>query len=172
MDAIEAVRGIAFDLLLLDLNIPGCSGWDVILEIRKFNTTIKIIVVSGKADLSPEEKQIIAEHTSGYYPKPIHLPSLVQLIAKVLGDSVVVDLVEARPDELKGRREAREIVHSLNGVFNLIRVRCEGFMLDNRDGLLKDKSREEVLGDALKIMQDTVETVDMAKDVVDRIRKL
>src|ERR1700692_2857513 len=45
-DAISTAKIITYDLILLDLNIPACNGWEVLDEIRKFSE-VKILLVSG-----------------------------------------------------------------------------------------------------------------------------
>ena len=41
-----AVRGI-FDLLLLDLRLPGMSGLDILRSVRSRNIPLKVIVLTG-----------------------------------------------------------------------------------------------------------------------------
>lgn len=47
--ALEILNGMQPDLLLLDLNLPGMSGFDFLEQFReKYNTTIPVIIVSAR----------------------------------------------------------------------------------------------------------------------------
>ena len=45
-DTLEALRTLKPDLAIVDLKMPGLSGLEVIHEIRKENTTVKIIILT------------------------------------------------------------------------------------------------------------------------------
>jgi DNA-binding response OmpR family regulator len=54
----EAVEKGGYDLLLLDLKLPGLSGFDIFKSIREQNIRIKVIIVSGR----PQEKILFREN--------------------------------------------------------------------------------------------------------------
>ena len=45
--AIEKVRNTAFDLVLMDVNMPGITGMEATREIRKFNEYIPIVALTA-----------------------------------------------------------------------------------------------------------------------------
>jgi two-component system, NarL family, response regulator DesR len=45
-DTLAALRALKPDLAIVDLKMPGLSGLEVIHEIRKENTTVKIIILT------------------------------------------------------------------------------------------------------------------------------
>lgn len=57
----EVEKG-GYDLLLLDLKLPGLSGFDILKNIREKNIRIKVIVVSGR----PQDNSLIRENA--FYP--------------------------------------------------------------------------------------------------------
>ncbi len=46
-DAIEMVRNNTYDAVLMDIHMPGISGEEATIEIRKFNTTLPIIALTA-----------------------------------------------------------------------------------------------------------------------------
>lgn len=48
--ALEAVRTSHPDLVLLDYNLPGMSGLDILRQINKENSTVPVIMVTGQGD--------------------------------------------------------------------------------------------------------------------------
>ncbi len=50
--------------------------------------------------------------------------------------------------------------HRINNHLGIIRNHCEGFLLDNKEGLLKKKSPEERHALALGIMKKVIHEVD------------
>lgn len=46
-DAIEMVKNNTYDLVLMDIHMPGISGEEATIEIRKFNSTLPIIALTA-----------------------------------------------------------------------------------------------------------------------------
>lgn len=68
------------DLLLLDMNLPGKPGWDVIKELRR-NGTLPIIIMSGR---NPREPQIesAAAQADAYLLKPFGIDELTAAVER------------------------------------------------------------------------------------------
>ncbi len=171
-DAIAFTKSNPFDLILLDLSIPIRNGWEVIEEIRKFNMDVLIYVVTGKPQFSSEEQLIINSKTSGAYHKPVKIEILVERIAELLGQEIAIDPVCIKAEELRGRPEAREIVHSLNGIHGSIRICCEEYFYLLEHGLFDNKSERDRIEYMTMILRDTMDNIKLASHVVERIRKL
>jgi len=78
--ATEALRHLSDwtpDLMLLDINLPDRSGWDVLRELRERGMQVETVIVSavrvGPARL--EEFRPVA-----YLPKPFPLDALLRLV--------------------------------------------------------------------------------------------
>lgn len=50
MSALEALRETEMDLVLLDYNLPGMTGLEILREINKHNSKIPVIMVTGQGD--------------------------------------------------------------------------------------------------------------------------
>lgn len=127
LDAIKMIQTINYSLVLLDLNIPGCNGWTVLSEVRRLNKEVKILIITGFLDLTEEHQLIVKRETSGLLHKDGNIQTLVKKIAEILGEDIVLDSINLKPDNLKGRPEAREIVHALNGVVGSVRISCDEY---------------------------------------------
>ena len=66
------------DLMLLDINLPDRSGWDVLRELRESGPGPRTIVVSA-VRIPPERLREFA--VADYLPKPFPIESLIALIA-------------------------------------------------------------------------------------------
>lgn len=81
----EVVKGISetdCDILLLDLNIPGRKGVELIEKIKKKRPKIQILILS----ISPEDKfalPLLKAGASGYLCKDSALNELVNAIRKI-----------------------------------------------------------------------------------------
>ncbi len=107
------------DLILLDIMLPGLSGFDVCRELRSGERTrdIPIIIISAKAE---ETDQIVGFSLGAddYVTKPFHVKVLLQRIKalqrRIEGVSDPVDVVEhlgVRIDRVRHRAyaEGREL---------------------------------------------------------------
>ena len=78
--ATEALRQLSDfrpDLMLLDINLPDRSGWDVLRELREHGMQVPTVIVSA-VRVSParlEEFRPVA-----YLPKPFPLDALLRLV--------------------------------------------------------------------------------------------
>ena len=50
----EALKGDIFALLILDLGLPKLDGFEVLKRLRRRNTTMPVLILSGREQ--PEEK--------------------------------------------------------------------------------------------------------------------
>ena len=81
LDRFDAMR---IDLLLLDLNLPGKSGWDIFERVTSCNPLLPIIVITGR------DKQYEMANAAGVgalMEKPLDVPLLLKTIAELLAES-------------------------------------------------------------------------------------
>ena len=82
-DAVEKVKIINFDMIILDIMMPGKSGLQFIQENKKkINTPIILLTAKGTADERVEGLEIGADD---YLPKPFEPKELVLRIKNILG---------------------------------------------------------------------------------------
>ncbi len=69
------------DVVLLDLNLPGISGFDVLKNIRKTNSKLSVIVQTAYV-LSGEENACYELGANDFITKPIMLDQLLSSLQK------------------------------------------------------------------------------------------
>ena len=65
-----------YDLILLDIMLPGVNGIDILKEIKSNNIKAKVIMLTAKAEL--DDKLLgFSEGANDYIAKPFHIDELV-----------------------------------------------------------------------------------------------
>jgi two-component system, OmpR family, phosphate regulon response regulator PhoB len=84
-DALESAREERPDLVVLDLMLPGLSGYDVLAELRRSEETrdIGIILLTARKD-EPDRIKGLSLGADDYLPKPFSPRELVLRVAAVL----------------------------------------------------------------------------------------
>jgi len=116
-EAIKMVREESWDVVLLDMTMPGKSGLDVLKMIKKEQSNLPVLVLS----MHPEDQyaiRVLKAGASGYLNKRCVLDQLVNVIRKVakggryISESVAEKLAfsshfdsEKLPHELLSDRE-------------------------------------------------------------------
>ena len=65
-----------YDLIILDVMLPGVNGIDILKEIKKNNIKAKVIMLTAKGEL--EDKLLgFSEGANDYIPKPFHIDEVI-----------------------------------------------------------------------------------------------
>ena len=78
--AIERIREGSYDILLLDFLMSPICGDQVVEEIRKFNTDLFIVLLTGHKSMAPPVKTIRQLDIQGYYEKSDRFDQLELLV--------------------------------------------------------------------------------------------
>lgn len=82
-EAVEKVKNEKFDLILMDIQLPGISGNRATELIREFNKDIPIIAQTAHAMSNDREKYLKAG-CNDYLAKPILMTDLYMVLKKYL----------------------------------------------------------------------------------------
>jgi len=85
-DALERALGGSFDLVLLDIGLPGIDGFEVLRRLRERDTTLPVIMLTARTSLG----DTVAGLDSGandYMPKPFKFDELLARIRVRLRDA-------------------------------------------------------------------------------------
>ena len=88
-EVMQRVRDLAFDVLVLDLSMPGRSGMEVIRLVRAEKPRLRILVLSMHQELQYAVRAI-KSGASGYLTKESAPAQLEQAIRKVAGGGAFV----------------------------------------------------------------------------------
>lgn len=89
-EVLEALRHGSFDLILLDLTMPGISGVSLIGHIRALNATLPILVLSMHNELQIAKRVLLAG-ASGFVTKSSMQDVLLNAVRKVAAGGRFVD---------------------------------------------------------------------------------
>lgn len=101
-EALERTLGpgaVAFDLILLDVWMPGMSGLDVLDRLNKEGRNPKVIVMTG--DDTPETLlRALRDQALYFVSKPIDATALVEMVETALATDTArgIEVISARPD--------------------------------------------------------------------------
>ena len=88
-EVLEKLPGLDVDVLLLDINMPGQTGWEVMQKVHNDHPDIKVVILS----VSSEEnyaKQFYKAGAAGYLTKDSAPEQLVEAIRKVADGGIYI----------------------------------------------------------------------------------
>ncbi|WP_173012577.1 response regulator transcription factor [Niveispirillum sp. SYP-B3756] len=140
-EALKALDdGIAFDILLLDLRMPGMNGLNGLVRLRERYPSLKIALMSGEAK-NEDVRLALAHGAVGFLPKTLPGTMLLQALQRMLAGEVFM------PENM-AETATQADGNALNGTF----TRREREVLDF---LLKGQSNKEIAR-ALELEEVTV----------------
>ena len=108
LEAIERVKTEHFDLMLLDYIMTPIHGDKVVEEIRKFNETLYILLLTGHKDLAPPLETIRKLSIQGYCEKSDKFDQLLLLIESAIKSIEQMNMIASINLELKKSKEDLE----------------------------------------------------------------
>jgi DNA-binding response OmpR family regulator len=85
-DALAKNQAVTYDVVLMDLMMPGMSGSDALLEIRKRHPRTKVIMITAFATVE-NAVDVIRRGASDYISKPFKIHELLTTIRRVLEEA-------------------------------------------------------------------------------------
>jgi DNA-binding response OmpR family regulator len=109
-EAIDLVAGRGFDLILLDMMMPGMSGIEVLAELRASPRTadLPVIMITARSD-SGAAVEALAAGADDYLPKPFDFDVLLARIERTLARAARVAELKRAVAALDARVAARAI---------------------------------------------------------------
>jgi DNA-binding response OmpR family regulator len=76
-EAIAAATDRSFDVMLLDVNLPDATGWDVLRSLRRVDCELPVVVMST---VPPNPARVREFRPFGILHKPFPIDALLRLI--------------------------------------------------------------------------------------------
>ena len=74
-EASDYIMAENYDLIVLDLNLPGKDGMDILKELRETNEETKVLILSARSQIADKVEGLDAG-ANDYLEKPFHLQEL------------------------------------------------------------------------------------------------
>lgn len=108
LDAIEVLRKDHYDLLLLDFIMDPLHGDQVVEQIREFDKSLYILLLTGHKDLAPPLETLKKLDIQGYCEKSSDFEQLLLLIQSGLKSVDQMKLINRINDELADKNDELE----------------------------------------------------------------
>jgi DNA-binding NtrC family response regulator len=86
--AMEVVRQYPIDVAILDLKMPGMSGKNVLVNLKKDYPWLEIVILTGHGSFDPENEAVYGQaHT--FLAKPCKLETLLSVLVEAYKKTVM-----------------------------------------------------------------------------------
>ncbi len=121
---LEYVRAYPYDLIVLDLNLPGIPGTELLTHIRKSHPNVPVLILTARDDISDK----VANFEAGaddYLTKPFSFAELIVRVKALLRRGPVTTSTVLRVGEL----ELDRVVHKVRRGNTSIELTAKEFSL-------------------------------------------
>lgn len=114
-ETLTALRGQTWDLLVLDINMPGRSGLDVLKEMKSAGIKTPTLVISVHSE-DQYALRALKAGAAGYLSKDTAPELFLLAVERILGGRTFISpaLAEKLADEMRGRRQAKSALERLS----------------------------------------------------------
>ncbi|WP_431854767.1 response regulator [Azospirillum sp.] len=107
-EMMSLAAGAELDLVVLDLNIPGATGFCGLVQLRNELPNVPVVVVSADegADVAHDA---ITYGAVGYIPKSLTMDAMVKALNHVIGGGVYLPPTDAKDGKRKGTLSEKDL---------------------------------------------------------------
>ena len=88
--AIEQAQKVRPDLILMDMSLPGMSGWDAVEHLRQLADFQYTVIIAVTAHVTQADRiRAIEVGCNGYLGKPFDVTDVIDTIEELLGKEAV-----------------------------------------------------------------------------------
>ena len=126
--ALEKIREGSYDLVITDFEMPGLSGMEVFRQVRDFNPSLPVVILTGHKDL----KLAVSAMKEGVYDflvKPLEADTLQRLLFKVQDHCLLEREIAELRSQIRGGFSVNEIVGDSPEILSVVESigRCAKF---------------------------------------------
>lgn len=166
-EAYYLIKQNIYDLVILDLMLPGMSGIEILENIRKHNEDVLVLILTAKESLDDKVKAFMLG-ANDYLTKPFYMEELVARIYAMLRTKGKIDnknILEFKELKLDLNKKIVSIkgneIDLPNKQFNLL----EYLLLNKGTILLKEQIFDRIWG------MDSDSTIDIVEVYISNLRK-
>jgi two-component system copper resistance phosphate regulon response regulator CusR len=105
---LDHVRAYTYDLIILDLNLPGMPGTDLLKYIRKDHPHVPVLILTARDNINDKVKNFEAG-ADDYLTKPFSFAELLVRVKALLRRGPVTNSTTLRVGELELDRVAHKV---------------------------------------------------------------
>ena len=120
--AVAAIQKETFDCLIVDLNMPGMGGIEVIEHAKQMQPNIEAVIYTGKPSEDTARKAI-EHHVFAYLTKPTRLSELSELLGRInqsRRDRRLLTALKHRLDQSEGGAELIGVSSAMQDVKKMV----------------------------------------------------
>jgi DNA-binding NtrC family response regulator len=107
--ALKVLERTTFDAAILDLRMPGLSGWDVVEHLKKVSPETEFVISTGHGDMK-EAIRALREGAYDFLPKPCKLFEIANVLRRVGDKKALTNKTIALENRLKRAEGGTNIV--------------------------------------------------------------
>lgn len=145
--AIEALKSFEFDLSILDLNMPGISGHDVMKYINEASLNTTVVVISGETGFDAVSQ---AFHLGAfdYLQKPYEYDALINTVQNALNKhELEKSFLNLRKKVERSEKLHRFMVESSPDIIFIVDKKGRFVFANNRAEEILGYSKDELIGE-------------------------
>lgn len=116
--ALKALEKHSFDAAIVDLRMPGLSGWDVIDHIRKVSPETEVIISTGHGDMEAAI-QAVRRGAYDFLPKPCKLFEISAVLKRVAEKRTLTNKTIALESRLKAVEGSPDLIGRTPGMLRV-----------------------------------------------------
>lgn len=156
----EKINLYEYDCIIVDINLPGGSGLDIIRKLKESNKDTGIIIISAKDSLDDKLTGLYIG-ADDYLTKPFHLSELNARIKSIVRRRGLQGANEKTFNELTILFNSRKVfVHASEVILTRKEYDLLLYFLMNRDKILgKETIAEHLWGDDMSLTADSFDFI-------------
>ncbi len=162
-DALELIRKQPFDIVLLDIMMPGVDGLSVLREVRKTRSVAELpIIMTTARDTRSSVVDALDAGANDYVTKPI---DLLVLMARIRTQIALKDANDAATSANQRLEEAQQTI---------LQLTSRGVSMGDVEGWTTSMARElsQVIGARVEVVLEDRQSVDAHIDAGEETRRL
>ena len=113
--ALEALEKHTFDAAIVDLRMPGLTGWDVVDHIKKISPETEVIISTGHGNMD-DAIRALRQGAYDFLPKPTKLVTISGVLTRVAEKRAIVNQKIALESRLKQVEGGTDLVGSTSSM--------------------------------------------------------